>query len=236
MKAIILCGGKAERLGDITKTTPKSMLMFNGKPLLWYQIMWLKKYYVTDIILCVGHLSQSIRNYFGNGKDLGVRIRYSVETEPLGTGGAIYAAFKFCDKDRPVMVLNGDVYGTFNIFDMIYTFYRKTMKGDTIIVGKQMVNCSDYGTLRIIKNNRIESFHEKNNIPNQFINTGVYMFYPMNMPKIQTMPISIEKDIFPILGNKTNLVMYRARYENDFWIDCGTPERLRLLERYMGGK
>lgn len=232
MQGIILCGGKAERLGDICKTTPKSMLMFKGKPLLWYQLMWLKKYYVTDIILCVGHLHQSIRNYFGNGKDLGIKIRYSIENEPLGTGGAIYNAFKFCRKDRPVIVLNGDVYGEFNIFDMIYK-WSKTK--NPMIAAKKLINCQDYGTLQGY-NDIITNFREKENVTNKFINSGVYILIPETIPNLKTKSFSIEKDIFPTLAEKELLHIYKAKYDNNFWIDIGVPERLANLHVHMGDK
>lgn len=235
MIGIVLCGGKAERLGEITKTIPKAMLMLKGKPLLWYKIMWLKRYYITDIILCTGHLHQSIKNYFGNGRDLGVRIRYSVETEPLGTGGAVYNAFKFCQPDRPVIILNGDTFGEFNIYDMIYRFFKTK---EPMIAAKKMINCKDYGTLKFNIVGRIVEFEEKKEVTNQFINTGVYMMFPSSWPEElkEKKSLSIEKDVFPILVDNANINIYKAKYLNNFWIDSGTPERLETLNNYLGGK
>jgi len=77
MQIVILCGGLATRLGNIAKDTPKSMLKIKDKPFLQYQIEKLKKQKINDIILCVGHLSEQIENYFGNGKKFGVNIKYS---------------------------------------------------------------------------------------------------------------------------------------------------------------
>ena len=77
MQIVILCGGLATRLGNITKHTPKSMIEINGKPFLEYKIEQLKRQSVRNIVLCVGHLSEKIVEYFGNGKNFGVNIRYS---------------------------------------------------------------------------------------------------------------------------------------------------------------
>ena len=90
MQIVILCGGLATRLGNLTKDTAKSMLKIKDKPFLLYQIENLKKHSIEDIVLCVGYLSEQIENYFGNGKKFGVNIKYSYDKDkPLGPIGAL---------------------------------------------------------------------------------------------------------------------------------------------------
>ena len=93
MQIVIFCGGLATRLGSLAKNIPKSMIDFNGKPFLEYQINNVKKQGIKDIVLCVGHLSKKIEEYFGNGSKLDVNIQYSYDGEkPLGPIGALKKA------------------------------------------------------------------------------------------------------------------------------------------------
>ena len=93
MKAIILSGGKGERLRPFTENCPKGMIQIEGKPILHYQIEWLKKSGVTEVIFACGYLNEKIREYFGDGWKLGIKADYSIEEKPLGRGGAIKKAW-----------------------------------------------------------------------------------------------------------------------------------------------
>jgi NDP-sugar pyrophosphorylase family protein len=90
MQVAILAGGLGTRLGALTERRPKSMVLVHGRPFLEHQIARLRDHGVTDVVACVGHLAGSIRDYFGDGTDVGVRIRYSDEGDRrLGTAGAL---------------------------------------------------------------------------------------------------------------------------------------------------
>ena len=103
MQMVILCGGLATRLGSIAKDVPKSMIKIKNKPFLEYQIDNLKKHSIKDIVLCVGHLSEQIENYFGNGKKFGVSIKYSYDKDkPLGPIGALKNAEFLSFEKKPV--------------------------------------------------------------------------------------------------------------------------------------
>ena len=109
MQTVILAGGLATRLKPLTAEVPKSMVRIHGKPFLQYQIELLRKHRIDDIVLCIGHLGEQIEDYFGNGEECGVRIRYSRDGERLlGTAGAIKNAQALLD-DR-FLVLYGDSY------------------------------------------------------------------------------------------------------------------------------
>jgi NDP-sugar pyrophosphorylase family protein len=108
MQAAILAGGLATRLGNLTKNLPKSLVPINGKAFLEYQLQFLAKGGVKDIVLCLGHLGQMIPCHFGNGRNYGVNIQYSFEEKPLGTAGALKNAEALLDDI--FFTLYGDSY------------------------------------------------------------------------------------------------------------------------------
>ncbi|MFQ5860726.1 MAG: NDP-sugar synthase, partial [Dehalococcoidia bacterium] len=89
MYALILAGGRGERLWPLTEEIPKPMVEVLGKPILWHQLTWLRSYGVTHVVLLVHHRWEHIRQYFGDGEALGLQVCYSVEETPLGRGGAL---------------------------------------------------------------------------------------------------------------------------------------------------
>lgn len=89
MKVVILAGGKGTRLKEYTNDIPKPMIKVLGKTILEYQFENLKKFGLKDIILCIGHLGEKIKEYYGDGKKFGVNIEYALEQSPVGTGGAL---------------------------------------------------------------------------------------------------------------------------------------------------
>src|SRR5919112_1675155 len=109
MRALVLAGGLGTRLRSLLNDRPKPMAQVAGKPFLEYQIEMLRLHGFQDLVLCVGYLARHVQEYFGDGRGWGVHIDYAVETELLGTAGAIKNAQNFIDKD-PFLVLNGDSY------------------------------------------------------------------------------------------------------------------------------
>ena len=95
MQVAILAGGKATRLGDLSKTQPKSMIEADGRPFLEHQLEFLRDAGVCDVVLCIGHMGEQIKSHFGNGEQFGVTIEYSLETIPMGTAGALKHAQPF---------------------------------------------------------------------------------------------------------------------------------------------
>ena len=108
MQVAILAGGLASRLGYLTESRPKSLMMFKGKPFLEYQLEQLRQAGIKDIVLCIGYLGDQIQECIGNGEKYGVNIRYSVEKTPLGTAGALRNAEPLLTD--PFFTLYGDSY------------------------------------------------------------------------------------------------------------------------------
>ena len=109
MQAVILAGGMGTRLRPVTEQIPKVMVPVNGKPFLLHLLELLRNQGIDDVVLCIGYLGEQVRDFFGNGESLGIRIQYSQEEERLlGTGGALKQAQSLLDDC--FFVINGDVY------------------------------------------------------------------------------------------------------------------------------
>ncbi len=125
IQVAILAGGMATRLGSLTQSRPKSLVMIGTKPFLEHQIMMLRKSGVYEIVLCVGRFAQQIIDYFGDGVDYGVHITYSIEHELLGTAGALKNAEYLLDEI--FITLYGDSFLSLN-FKEILTFFMHSQK------------------------------------------------------------------------------------------------------------
>src|SRR5258708_30003525 len=118
-QAIILAGGKGERLRPLTEDRHKGMIEIAGKPMHLWQIEWLKAHGITDFILAVGYKHEVTEEFFGNGSKFGVKIKYSVEDKLLGSAGAIRKALNETQLNQPFIVTNADIITQFNLTKMI---------------------------------------------------------------------------------------------------------------------
>jgi len=222
MKALILVGGVAERLGEIGKDIHKCMLDIHGKPFLYYQFENLKKYGIKDIVLCVGYLKEQVKEFFGDGSKFGVNIEYSEEKEPLGTGGAIKNAEKFID--GKFIVMNGDIYSDINFDEFI-----KNHKNKSSLSLIKIYDCSDFGTVEI-KGDKVFSFKEKEDRKDDFVSVGFYIFEKEVLDYIEEGKVSLEYDVFPKLVSMGLMGYYI--HEGEF-IDIGVPDRLEWFKKLM---
>ena len=92
LQAVVMAGGEGSRLRPLTSNMPKPMLSVANRPLMEHIVMLLKDHGITDVVATVQFLSSVIRNYFGDGSDLGVSLSYSNEEVPLGTAGSVLNA------------------------------------------------------------------------------------------------------------------------------------------------
>lgn len=129
MQLVILCGGLATRLGSLSKNIPKSMILVDGKRFLEYQIEYAKQFGITDIVLCIGHLSEYIEDYFGDGHAFGVSISYSYDGDKLlGPIGALKRALSYLDDI--FFSLYGDSFVFVDYKKMYNVFFKKKQTGD----------------------------------------------------------------------------------------------------------
>lgn len=172
MQIVVLAGGLATRLGKIADDTPKSMILIEARPFLEYQLELLSRQNIKDIVLCVGHLGKKIESYFGNGKKFGVKIDYSWEETPLGTGGALKNAEGVLQNE--VMMLYGDSYLPIDYNKIINTFRREKKLG-TMVIYK---NNNKYDKSNIILNEgRIKAYDKEKKLPGMvYIDAGLSIF------------------------------------------------------------
>src|SRR5215207_11449504 len=122
LQAIILAGGKGERLRPFTDDRPKPMVPILEKPILEYQVRWLAAQGVSRVVFSCGYRHEVIQHFFGDGAKFGVDIRYAVEDEPLGRGGGIKLAWnELAHGDGPVIATNGDIMTSFDLQAMLET-------------------------------------------------------------------------------------------------------------------
>lgn len=218
MEAIILAGGFGTRLQEVVKDVPKPMAQINQKPFLEYMFEYLKRQGVTKVILCVGYKKEHIKEYFQHHFK-GIEVEYSVEEEPLGTGGAIQKALKEKTfQNTQVVVLNGDSF-----FDVdLSLLFKKGLeeKFDIILSLKQIENSDRYGAVQIDQT-KVLAFEEKKFFKKAFVNGGVYL---LNTSIFNDLKV-ISKFSFEEYLEKSALNGRLGYFlENDkYFIDIGVP-------------
>ena len=191
MKAIILAGGHGKRLRPLTDYVPKSLVPIKNIPIIEWQIKYLKKYGVTEVIICTGYKTKMIENYL-SVKKTGVKIKFSIEKSPLGTGGAIKKAGKMIN-DKSFFVINGDTITNIDL--------RKLAKKPNSIASIELR--TKFGTLETI-GNKISKFKEKKEISNLWMNAGIYYLQKEILKDLPNKG-DIEKTVFPNYAKKGKL-------------------------------
>jgi len=171
MKAIILAGGKGERLRPHTDDRPKGMVEVLGVPILAYQVRWLQANGIDGILFSCGYHNEVIRDYFGDGSRFGLTVDYVVEEVPLGRGGGMKLAFShLAPEDDPIVVTNGDVITNFPLRDMIAQHQDSGVMA-TIYLAPYF---SPFGIVELDEDDYVSGFREKPELP-YWINGGVYV-------------------------------------------------------------
>jgi D-glycero-alpha-D-manno-heptose 1-phosphate guanylyltransferase len=227
MKAIILVGGFGTRLQSAVTDAPKPMAPIADLPFLAYLLTYLIKQGVDHIILSVHYKREQIVSFFGSEYQ-GVHIDYVVESEPLGTGGAMKHAFSFLSSSDPVFVLNGD---TFVKLDFKAMYAQHVLQHARLTFAlREVPDCARYGRV-VTDDQHIISFQEKGFAGRGYINAGVYLmnrdlFNSFSLPE----KFSFEADfIYPYVS------ALRPRYfkAKDYFIDIGIPEDYARAQREM---
>jgi mannose-1-phosphate guanylyltransferase len=222
--AILLVGGFGTRLMPLTKNTPKPMLTVAGIPVTEHQIAMAKSAGITEIVLATSYLSEVFTPYFGDGSKWGIKIKYAVEKEPLGTGGAIRNAAQLLDTHESVVVLNGDVLSSHNLTEQIRQ--HESHDADVTLHLTQVKDARAFGCVPTDSDGRVTAFLEKmeNPVTNQ-INAGCYVFNPRVISAIPLdTVVSVERETFPqLVASGAKVFGY---VESAYWLDIGTPRAL----------
>ncbi|MFK0445798.1 nucleotidyltransferase family protein [Campylobacter jejuni] len=211
MQAIILCGGLGTRLKSIIKDIPKPMAPINDKPFLEFIFEYLKKQGIKEVILAVSYKYEVIQEYFKD-EFLGIKIKYSIEKEPLGTGGAIKEALKFIKNEA--YVLNGDT-----IFDI--DLKKLILNNSKICLAlKQMNDVDRYGTVELDSKNYIKIFKEKEFKKQGLINGGIYF---LNKDIFNDFTLQEKFSFEEFLQENYEKLKAKAHIFDNYFIDIGVP-------------
>lgn len=224
---VVLCGGRGKRLKKITKKVPKPMIEIGESPFLDILISYLTCFGFRRFILAMGYKSEAVKAYYKkHARNL--NIIFSIEKNPLDTGGAVKKAKNFI-KSNPFLVLNGDSFCHENIPALLNFHLRN--KALASIVLTQSTSAEDYGTVRCKRDGRIIDFAEKDKtVCRSLINAGIYVFdkkifyFMPNQKKF-----SLEKDFFP----KMVAERFYGYLSRGGFLDIGTPQRLKKAKFFF---
>jgi mannose-1-phosphate guanylyltransferase len=226
------------RLRPLTLARPKPVVPLLNVPFVAYQLDLLRRHGITDVILSCSFMVDEVRRVMGDGAAWGVRLRYAVETEPLGTGGGVRNAVGLLDeagggRAHPltstglVVVLNGDVLTDADVQAML-AFHAARRASATIYLFP-VPDPRPYGLVELGEHGRVTRFLEKpdpSEITTNTINAGIYV---LDRALLTRMPegrvVSIEREFFP--GLLADGVPVFGWVPDHYWLDIGSPEKYR---------
>jgi len=228
-QAVILAGGQGTRLRPLTLARAKPVVPFLNRPFLAYQLALLRRHGVTDVILSCSYRVDDVEAALGDGRGLGVQLRYVVEQEPLGTGGGVRNAADLTS--GTVFVLNGDVLTDADLTGMRQ--FHEARGSRTTIYLTPVPDPRAYGLVETDGDGRLLRFREKPGadeaITTNLINAGVYL---LDADLIQRMPpdrpVSIEREFFPALI-ADGVPCFGWALET-YWRDIGNPAAYRAAQ------
>ena len=226
-QAVVLVGGLGTRLRPLTLERPKQMLPVANRPMLELVLSRLYEAGIKNAILSLGYKPDAFIEAYPDGICSGVKLSYAVEPNPLDTAGAIkYAidqAGAFESESGTFLAVNGDVICDANLNDFFNAHFQKPALAT--LLSTRVKDPSQFGVIVTDEDSRIVEFHEKPDISEGYgnnINAGMYVLdYRVLKLIADDKPVSIEKDIFPVLVKNGSLFSWLSE---EYWIDAGTPE------------
>src|SRR5712691_779525 len=225
MKVVVMAGGQGARLRPLTSNQPKPMLPVVGRPMMEHVLRMVRQHWFTETIATLHFLASIVRNYFGDGSDLGLSLTYATEEEPRGTAGSVkHASSELGDR---FLVLSGDSLTDIDLTDLVR--FHETKGGAVTVALKRVEDPLEFGIVITDDEGRVERFLEKpgwGDVFSDTINTGIYV---VEREALDFIPDGEEfdfaRDLFPLLLDK-GLPIYG--YVTDrYWTDIGT------LDAYM---
>lgn len=240
MKTVIMAGGKGTRISSVNSEVPKPMIQIMGKPILEYEIETLKKQGIVDIILVIGHLGHLISEYFGDGSQYGVSIKYVIEEEPLGTAGALYLLKDVLEDD--FLLLNGDII--FDIDVKRFYSYHKRCGGIATLFTHPNNHPYDSGIIVADKEGKVQNWLHKEDERMWYrnrVNAGIHMLSPHIFEDRDEKGIfqkleklDLDRDVLKPLIQTGELYVYDSP---EYVKDMGTPDRFyEVIEDIRCGK
>jgi len=227
MKTVIMAGGKGTRIASVASDIPKPMLPVAGKPVLEWELGILREQGFTDLILSVGHLSQAIVDYFGDGARFGVHIEYFVEKEPLGNAGALFELRDRLTED--FLLLNGDI-----IFDVdLNRFVQRHQAAGGLATLFTHPNNHPYDSSLIVADERgavvrwLPAEEERSGYYQNRVNAGLHILSSKLLAhRPETEKVDLDRQLLKPLAGSGDLFVYDSP---EYVRDMGTPQRYQTV-------
>jgi NDP-sugar pyrophosphorylase family protein len=232
MRAFVLAGGVGTRLRPLLNDRPKCLAPIGGRPFLEYQLLWLKSKGIREVVLCVGHRKQQVISRIGDGAQWDLSVHYSVEEQPLGTGGALRRAEPFVTEEQ-FLTLNGDSLLDFDLNALADFHHQRRALASLVVVPAPPSR--RYGAVELDDTGQILGFFEKQGAQTdpqgnnhlKWISAGAYLFGKNVLDYIPSaMKVSLEEEIFPkLIGHN-----FYGFPSEGYFIDIGVPEDYRRAQ------
>jgi len=220
MKAIVLAGGYATRLRPISYALPKLLFPVLGKPMIYWTLDLLRHHGIDEVVLAVNYLADSLRARVGE-EYRGMRIHYSLENKPLGTGGPLKLASQTIRLKDTFIAMNGDVIAEIDLTQMLER--HEMAKAAVTDALHEVRDPTRFGVVQLDSNRRISRFVEKPSLkeaPSRLVNAGIYMIEPSVLRMIPAgRRVSLEREIFPVLAKRKRLIGFPFE---GHWFDIGS--------------
>lgn len=222
---MILAAGLGQRMRPLTDTLPKPLLPVAGKPLLQYHLEALRDAGVSEVIINLAYLGEKIHQFVGDGSSFGLHVRYSVEPEPLETGGGVYKALPLLG-EGPFLLINGDVWSDFDFKKLLMRNFSEKQLGHLVMVPNPEFHLQ--GDFALAADGVLIN---KNHGAPHFTFSGISVLQPALIADYPQLRVK-----FPLAEVLRAAIANRqltAEVYSGGWSDVGTPERLRALEQQL---
>ncbi|HET6886142.1 MAG TPA: NDP-sugar synthase, partial [Rubrobacteraceae bacterium] len=235
MKAIIMAGGQGTRLRPLTSDQPKPMIRIVNLPCMEHIVNLLARHGITDVGVTLQFMPEEIQDYFGDGSEWGVNMRYSIEDAPAGTAGSVKMAEQQLDLEgERLLIISGDALTDCDLTEVVR--FHEEKDAEVTMVLKSVENPLDFGIVITEEDGRISRFLEKpawGQVFSDTVNTGIYLLEPSVMGEIpdpeKEGEYDFSKELFPKL-----LEQDRSLYgfvTDAYWEDIGTLEQYASAQR-----
>lgn len=235
MKAVVLAAGEGVRLQPITTTKPKHLIKIGGKPILEHCLNAVKNVGIDEALIIVHYMEDTIRQYFGDGKKLGLKIDYVKQEAMLGTGNAVSIVESHINDD--FLLVNGDLLFSAEVVRNVVDSHLREKPAATMAV-VPVDNPEDYGIIELEEERRVKRIFEKpksQEAPTNLANAGIYAFSTEIFEKIKKTSATARGEweiTDAILELSKEKIVLAVKISKDDWVDIGKPWNLLEANRW----
>jgi len=231
IQAVILAGGRGERLRPLTDNIPKPMVPIRGRPYLAYQLDELKRQDIVDVVLLTGYLGEKIEKYFGDGTAAGMRVRYSREPSPLGTGGALKLAEPLLAEN--FLLIYGDSYLPIRYVEAMERLRATQAEALVVALDNTPVEVDVPNNIALGADSFVARYEKGAGAAAGLthVEAGVLALTRRLLRRIPAgRVVSLEQDFFPQLITEHQFAAFATKRR---FYDIGMPSRLKEIEAVL---